>query len=233
LPIPEVNWPLELADFQAYDSNVLALSPTFVENAIPETTDLLDRAKAGDAGAFGEICGIYEDRLLRQAMALCGNASAAEDLAQDTLVEAWKSLRRYNGRCQFFTWLCTILLHRHHNTVRQKRPMPFSSFAVNEDSEFQRGMNQLADDRPLPDHNALLRDQADIVRKCICALSPKQQEVIHLRFFVDDSLEGIAAALGCSIGTVKSRLFNALENLRGMEDMRGQFRDVAPKTPTL
>ena len=222
-----------MAGFQGYNSNVFALSPTFVENAIPETLDLLDRAKAGDTGAFGEICGVYETRLLRQAIALSGNAAAAEDLAQDTLVEAWKSLRRYNGRCQFFTWLCAILLHRHRNTVRQKRPIPFTAIASEDDDGFQRGLSAITDQQPPPDQAALQRDQAAVVWKCIQALPPKHQEVIHLRFYVDDSLEGIAAALECSVGTVKSRLFNALENLRGMEAMRGQAVNVKPNSATV
>ena len=55
-----------------------------------------------------------------------------------------------------------------------------------------------------------------LVQQCIQALPAKHQQVIHLRFYVDDSLEGIAAALGCSVGTVKSRLFHALDKLRGM-----------------
>jgi DNA-directed RNA polymerase specialized sigma24 family protein len=53
-------------------------------------------------------------------------------------------------------------------------------------------------------------------------LPAKQQQVIHLRFYVDDSLGGIAAALGCSVGTVKSRLFNALDKLRGMNALGEQ-----------
>jgi RNA polymerase sigma-70 factor, ECF subfamily len=202
---------------------VFSLSPSFVESAIPETRSLLDQARAGDAAAFGEVCRAYETRLLRQAVAICGNAALAEDLAQDTLVEAWKSLRRYNGRCQFFTWLCAILLNRCRNTARQKRPLPFSAFAAGEAGEFQRRVDQAADDEPLPDQAALLREQAALVRQCIQALPPKHQQVIHLRFYVDDSLEGIAAALGCSVGTVKSRLFHALDKLRGMNAMSGQF----------
>lgn len=204
-----------------------------MESAIPEAISPLDRARAGDAGAFGEVCLAYETRLLRQAVALCGNAAVAEDLTQDTLVEAWKSLRRYNGRCQFFTWLCAILLNRYRNTVRQKRPLPFSAFAAGDDGEFRRGINQIADHEPRPDQAALLRDQAALVWQCIQALPPKHQQVIHLRFYVDDSLEGIAAALGCSVGTVKSRLFNALETLRGMNAMRGQFIHLKSKAATV
>ena len=106
---------------------MFSLNPVLVETARPETGGLLEQARAGDAEAFGEVCRVYETRLLRQAMALCGQASLAEDLAQDTLVEAWKCLRRYNGQCQFFTWLCAILLNRYRNTVRERRPLPFSA----------------------------------------------------------------------------------------------------------
>ena len=58
--------------------------------------------------------------------------------------------------------------------------------------------------------------------RCIQALPAKHQQVIHLRFYAGDSLAGIAAALGCSVGTVKSRLFNALDKLRGMNALRAQ-----------
>ncbi len=228
-----VSFPVELPGLWGYNSNVFALSPTIVDSAIPATRSLLDLARSGDAVAFGEVCLAYETRLFRQAIALCGNPALAEDLAQDTLVEAWKSLRRYNGRCQFFTWLCAILLNRYRNTVREKRPLPFSAFAAADDDEFQRGLNQVPDHEPLPDQAALLRDQAALVWHCIQSLPPKQQQVIHLRFYVDDSLEGIAAALGCSVGTVKSRLFTALETLRGMNAMRGQFTDVKSKATTV
>jgi RNA polymerase sigma-70 factor, ECF subfamily len=227
------NFPLELAGLASYNSDVFTLSPTFVETAIPESRSLLDQAMAGDAGAFGEICRTHETRLLRQAMTLCGHADLAEDLAQDTLVEAWKSLRRYNGRCQFFTWLCAILLNRYRNTIRVKRPLPFSTFAARDGGEFQRAFNKVADAQPLPDQAASLREQAALVRQCIQALPPKHQQVIYLRFYVDDSLEGIAAALGCSVGTVKSRLFHALDKLRAMHAMSVHSIHPESKAATL
>jgi RNA polymerase sigma-70 factor, ECF subfamily len=63
-----------------------------------------------------------------------------------------------------------------------------------------------------------------LVHQCIRALPQKHQDVIYLRFYVDNSLEGIAAALGCSLGTVKSRLFHALEKLRSMNVLKEQSR---------
>jgi len=207
---------------------VFSLNPAFVEIETSDTRSLLDRAQAGDTEAFCEICRLYETRLWRQAVALCGDATLAEDLAQDTLVEAWKHLRRYNGRCQFFTWLCAILLNRYRNTVRAKRPVPLASLAGHDRKEFQNSIDNLADQDSSPDQAAQLREQAALVRNCIQALPTKHQQVIYLRFYVDDSLEGIAAALGCSVGTVKSRLFHALHKLRGMNALNA--RSVNLKT---
>ena len=155
-------------------------------------------------------------------MSLCGNESVAEELAEDTLVEAWKHFRRYNGRCQFFTWLCAILLNRHRNTVRQKRPMLATLLAGRDLDEFENCIANLPDRHPWPDQAAQNRDQSASVWECVGALPLKQQQVIYLRFYVDDSLEGIASALGCSVGTVKSRLFHALDKLKGMNALRAQ-----------
>jgi RNA polymerase sigma-70 factor (ECF subfamily) len=212
---------------------MLTLNPTLVETARPETSGFLAQAQAGDAEAFGEVCRIYETRLLRQAMSLCGQASLAEDLAQDTLVEAWKCLHRYNGRCQFFTWLCAILLNRYRNTVREKRPMSFSAFQAHDQEGLQDSIGQLVDHDSLPDEAAQHREEAMLVQQCIEALPAKHQQVIHLRFFVDDSLEGIAAALGCSVGTVKSRLFHALDKLRGMNALSGHLGNLNTKVGVL
>lgn len=77
------------------------LNPTFVEIETPDLRSLLALARAGDAEAFDQVYRAHATHLLRQAMALCGNVALAEELAQETLVEAWKCLRRYNGRCEF------------------------------------------------------------------------------------------------------------------------------------
>ncbi len=196
------------------------MSPAFVIAETSDVRNLLDLALEGNTEAFCEICRTYETRLLRQAMTLCGNATLAEDLAQETLVEAWRGLRRYKGRCQFFTWLCAILLNRYRNLVRQKCPRPLSSLARHDEEELQNTIDTLPDQDCPPDQAAQLREQSALVLGCIQALPAKHQQVIYLRFYVDDSLEGIAAALGCSVGTVKSRLFRALDKLRTMSALK-------------
>ena len=205
---------------------MFSLNPAVVMSGTLDTSNLVERAQAGDAEAFGEICRVYETRLLRQAMTLCGNTTLAEDLAHDTLVEAWKCLRRYNGRCQFFTWLCAILLHRYHNVVRQKRPTPLSSLASHDQDELQNRLGKIVDGESLPDQAAQLREEAALVMECLQLLPAKHQQIIYLRFYVNDSLEEIAGALGCSVGTVKSRLFRALDKLRGMNALKSQFANL-------
>src|SRR5881394_3566555 len=128
-----------------YTCNVFTLNPAFVEIETSDTRSLLEQAHSGDTKAFGEVCRVYETRLLRQAIALCGDATLAEDLVQDTLVEAWRCLRRYNGRCQFFTWLCAILLNRYRNSVRARRTVTLSSLAAHDREEFQNSIDNLAD----------------------------------------------------------------------------------------
>jgi RNA polymerase sigma-70 factor (ECF subfamily) len=160
---------------------------------------------------------------------LCGNRTLAEDLAQDTLVEAWKCLHRYNGRCRFFTWLCAILLNRYRNALRGNRLLPASTLGVRDQDEFEKHTGNLTDHAALPDRAVELREQAVLVRQCVQALPAKHQQVIYLRFYVDDSLEGIAAALGCPVGTVKSRLFHALDKLRKMNAFSGQLSDFETK----
>jgi RNA polymerase sigma-70 factor (ECF subfamily) len=204
---------------------VFSLSPTFVETEISDTRSLLEQARSGDTEAFGEICRVHETRLLRQAVALCGNLTLAEDLAQDTLVEAWKCLHRYNGRCQFITWLCAILLNRYRNVLRGNR----LRMAVTPGARDQDSACNLPDHAARPDQAVELREQAVLVRQSIQALPAKHQQVIYLRFYVDDSLEGIAAALGCSVGTVKSRLFHALDKLRKMNAFSAQRSDFKMK----
>jgi len=205
---------------------MLSPGPATVESEIPNAPDaeqLLALARAGDPEAYGELCQVYETRLLRQAMRLCGNVAIAEDLAQDTLVEGWKCLRRYNGRCQFFTWLCAILLNRYRNSWRKQRPLAATSLKAAEPKDGQDLLSGLPDGGSRPDEAIDCAERAAFLRHCVERLPPKHREVIHLRFYVDHSLDGIAAALGCSVGTVKSRLFHALDRLRAMNKARPQF----------
>ena len=188
-------------------------SQCVTDEAARDEAGWLAQALAGDPEAFGNICRLHEGPLLRQAFALGCSTAAAEDLVEETLVEAWKSLRRYNGTCRLSTWLCAILLNRNRNHLRRQRWLWF----VGSDD---RTLEGVAATDVAPDATAAANDEAALLRKCIAALPARQQQVIFLRFYADDSLEGIAAVTRCSVGTVKSRLFHALEKLRHMKALQ-------------
>jgi RNA polymerase sigma-70 factor (ECF subfamily) len=151
----------------------------------------------------------------------------AEDLVSEVRIRAWKSLDRYNQTCRFSTWLYAILLHCHQEAVRRARSRPISlaRLPFSEANELaQRHENHPTSD-PSPAANAALNDAVAQLRRCLEQLPEKHREVIQLRFFEDASLPDVAAVLGCSVGTVKSRLHHALEKLRQMKmnfsDTRG------------
>ncbi len=179
------------------------------------TDELLTRARAGEADAFCKIAEQHESQLLRQACGMTGDADVAEDLAAETLVEAWRSLRRFDGSCKFSTWLFSILLHRFQKHVRRakSRPVLLSELSStgNYSEENQENMPATA---ASPSDDLIERETRDRVRKVLLRMPEHYREVLLLRFFEGASLAEIASALHCPVGTVKSRLHYGLEELR-------------------
>ena len=181
--------------------------------------DLLSRARARETRAFCLLIEPLQARLLRQAAALAGDLSLAEDLVSETLVEAWKSLPRYDQTCRFSTWLYAILLHRHRKSIRRARSRPISLAGL---PLFEaRKLHEQQENVPAPELSpaeaAAQLEELARLSQCIELLPEKHRQVIRLRFFEDASLPDMATVLGCSVGTVKSRLHHALEKMRKMK----------------
>jgi RNA polymerase sigma-70 factor (ECF subfamily) len=188
---------------------------------------LLAHARAGDAEAFCRLTEPLQTRLLRQATALSGDVSAAEDLVAETLVAAWKSLARYDESCRFSTWIYAILLHRHQKWRRRARSRPVSLawLPVFERDPLVARQENVPSPEPSPAEDAARNEASGHLRECIDRLPEKHRRIILLRFFEDASLPDMAHVLGCPVGTVKSRLHHALEKLRrikmNLPEMKG------------
>lgn len=184
-----------------------------------ESRELLARACAGEAQAFCLLTEPLQARLLGQAAALAGDLSSAEDLVSETLVEAWKSLPRYNQTCQLSTWLYAILLHRHRKSVRRARcrPVSLAGLPFFEARDLHEQQENLPSRELSPAETMAQSETSVRLRQCLETLPDKHRQIIRLRFFEDASLPDMAAVLGCSVGTVKSRLHHALEKLRKMK----------------
>ncbi len=169
--------------------------------------ELIDRAKAGETISFERLAGRHAAPLWRCAMALGKDSHWADDLVQETLIEAWRSLARFDGRCRFSTWLYGILRHRFLKGRRGRYDVGLSaSDALGQEQCTARS----------PDQSAEASEDARQIRRAVTSLPEEHRLVVELRFFAGATLEEIAAALGCPLGTVKSRLHYALEKLRQM-----------------
>ena len=197
------------------------MTVTEEQPAVTESAELLFRAREGDGGAYCALARACESRLYQQAVALCHDLTAAEDLTEETLVEAWRSLKRFDGTCRFSTWLYAILVHRFQKSARRarSRPVPLASLPVREAENQEILLERLSDTEPWPAEALLQKELTARLKEAVHELPPKHQQVVLLRFFEEASLPEIAVALGLSIGTVKSRLHHALEKLRKMKSI--------------
>jgi RNA polymerase sigma-70 factor (ECF subfamily) len=178
-----------------------------------EISRLVSRAQTGDAEAFGEAFQILSAKLHRQAFFLTGDEHEALDLLQETMIEVWRHVGRYDGRARFFTWICSVMAHRHYDWLRRLRSRART---------IVRQTTEVLDEPAIssPGDWAEHVERARGLRECLETLPAKQRTVVYLRFYAGESLEGIAAITECSVGTVKSRLFNGLERLARMPKLK-------------
>jgi RNA polymerase sigma-70 factor (ECF subfamily) len=137
----------------------------------------------------------------------------------ETLVEAWKSLARYDESCRFSTWLYAILLHRHQKWLRRarSRPLALAWLPVFERDPLLAAQENMPAPESSPAEDAARNENFALMRDCVARLPEKHRQIILLRFFEDASLPDMARVLGCPVGTIKSRLHHALEKLRAIK----------------
>jgi RNA polymerase sigma-70 factor, ECF subfamily len=177
---------------------------------IPKTapeSELIGLAQTGDVRAFQRLAELHTESLYRSVLVMSRDRHKAEDIVQETLVEAWRSLGRFDERCRFSTWLYGILRHRFLKTCRQRSgEQPTFLDVTLFESLPQKSLG--------PEALFQMSEDAERVHRAVAELPEKHREVIELRFFADASLEDIAAVLEVPLGTVKSRLHHGLKKLR-------------------
>lgn len=185
-------------------------------------TELIALARKGDVEAYSRLMEELHPQLMGQALAFCGDHQRAQDLVQETMIAAWKSLARFDGSCRFFTWLYVILLRQHRRALGWfSRRLPLATL------EQQAAACRFEPATATGESPNAEAAEAELLRAMLTALPARHREVVRLRFYAGASEAEIASALGISLGTVKSRLHNALTKLRRMKEKVNQLRSGA------
>lgn len=177
----------------------------------PDLTDeqLVVLAQQGDMRAFEMLVRKYQHKIVQLVSRLVGDGDA-HDVAQETLIKAWRALKGFQGNSAFYTWLYRIGINTAKNHLVSRGRRPSNQDIDIADAELYGHTEQLSDiDTP---ESLLLSDEIkEKVGEVIAKLPPDLRQAIVLRELEGLSYEEIAEAMDCPIGTVRSRIFRARE----------------------
>jgi RNA polymerase sigma-70 factor (ECF subfamily) len=178
-----------------------------VEGRPLEESELIERARRGDIGAYEELVRRYRDIALRTAT-LVGGADDAEDAAQEAFVKAYAALGRFRPGAPLRPWLLRIVANEARNRRRAAGRQAGLALRAAE------GRPSGPDAAPSPEAAVLDQERRVTLIGAVNALRAEDREVIGARYFLDLSEAEMAVALGIPKGTVKSRLSRAMDRLR-------------------
>jgi RNA polymerase sigma-70 factor (ECF subfamily) len=181
---------------------------------------LVARFNGGDDRAFVEIVERYRARIFATALSLLRNRADAEEIAQDTFIRAHRGLASFRGDSSLSTWLYRIAVNLARNRYwyffRRRRQDTLSlDCALSEDNSGTFS-DLVADRAPDPAQETAAGEFTDLITACMEKLDARHREILTLRNVLNHSYEEIAGALGVNVGTVKSRIARARENLRAL-----------------
>ncbi len=157
----------------------------------------IEACQCGDSDAFRLLFEGYKDRVYSIALCYCdGNEDTAKDITQQVFLKLMSSISKFEGRSSFATWLYRFVVNA---CLDRKRAMRrFLSFGTEQ--------LEIRDKRRSVEDAHIRREMEETVRTAIAGLKPKLRIAILLKYFEDLSYDEMAVALGCSKGTVASRL---------------------------
>ncbi len=180
--------------------------------------ELVKQCQAGQTEAFDELVSRYRTRVFAMIYNMVHNEQDAWDLAQESFVKAWKSIKRFRRHSSFYTWVYRIVMNVTIDWLRKKQIKGAGSEF--DDSiqlkEIDPASRTVPKAEPLP-HERMERNEIRAkIDNAIGQLSPEHRAVILMKEIDDMQYHEIAETLGCSIGTVMSRLFYARKKLQNL-----------------
>ena len=170
--------------------------------------ELVEQALEGRVEAFNLLVWRWQRQLYNFLVRLTGNRSLAEDICQEAFLRSYLSLKELRERERFASWLFRIAVNLYRSDRR--RPSPLAAAAELNDTGDSAG-----------EAHPMSREMLLTIRTLISRLKPELREVVLLRFFHGFHFEEMAGILDCPVGTLKSRLYKAVDELRaGLESQK-------------
>lgn len=170
---------------------------------------LVAQAQQGDTRSFDLLVLKYQHRVIALIRRFVKNEAEAEDLAQETFIKAFRALPNFRGDSQFYTWLYRIAVNTAKNSLEVNKRRPSSDVDIDEIGEY--AFDEHLQQQDTPENMLASEDMQRVVSEALAALSDDLRRALILREFDGLSYEAIAQAMGCPIGTVRSRIFRARE----------------------
>ena len=196
-----------------------ASSPAGVtkDGAAPDPTEdqkLVQRAQKGDMGAYDELVRRNQERIYATIYHMTSNHEDANDLAQETFIKAYQALKSFKGGASFYTWVYRIAVNKTINFLKQRnRRSQMSLNEVDFNAENDPDLVALVSDKT-PRRAAVLGELQEKLNEAMLKLSETHRLAVVLHDVQGLAHEEIAEIMGCNIGTVRSRLFYARQQLQ-------------------
>jgi RNA polymerase sigma-70 factor (ECF subfamily) len=181
--------------------------------------EIVERFNSGDNSVFSVLADRYLNKAYQIAYGILGNKQDAEEVSQDVFLRIYKALPKFRGDAEFSTWMYRIAVNLAKNKYRwnksrgSKKNISIQASLGNDEDSFSLE-DRISDESPLPDEKVELSEFEQNIMDEIEELPELYREALILRNVEEMSYEDIAKVLGCKLGTIKSRIARAREELK-------------------
>ncbi len=179
-----------------------------------EEDELVRRARRGDLGAYDDLVRRYQERIYATVYHMTANHEDANDLAQETFIKAFQALKSFKGGSSFYTWVYRIAVNKTINFLKQRKHR--AQLSLNDldfNAEHDPDLVALISEKT-PRREVNLSELQEKLNEAMQKLSEPHRLAVILHDVQGMSHEEIASIMDCNIGTVRSRLFYARQQLQ-------------------
>ena len=185
-------------------------------SAQPDEPALVAKAAKGDLGAYDELVRRYQQRIYAMLYNMTSNHEDANDLAQETFIKAFQALKGFKGGSSFYTWVYRIAVNKTINFLKQrKRRTGMSLNDLDFNAEHDPALVSLISEKT-PRRDIALTELQEKLNAAMQKLSEDHRMVVTLHDVQGLSHDETAKIMNCNIGTVRSRLFYARQQLQAL-----------------